>query len=141
VTLQAWVLTLMTLQAADGVRGHQPCKESPQVMGACLVVHGRLSDWNGNPTLRIWPVGTRRMLGVREGYILPENVEGCVGWDLRRSLYADFLVCPLERERSGHMRPVCIESATSLVLELYRDDVSRDVVEVRKLTSAGCADE
>src|SRR5262249_32314908 len=122
VTLHAPIIFLMSLQAAAGVRGAARCRGSSEIVEECFVVHGRLSDSNGNPTLRIWPVGTRRILGVEEGYALPANVEGCVGWDKDRSLYADFLVCPLSPERPGHMRSVCIESATSLVLEFYGTD-------------------
>lgn len=44
------------------------CKGNPAVIGACFKVHGRLSSWNGNPTFRIWPTGTKRMLGVREEF-------------------------------------------------------------------------
>jgi hypothetical protein len=32
--------------------------------GECFWVRGRLSAANGNPTFRIWPIGTHRMLGV-----------------------------------------------------------------------------
>src|ERR1700754_4715838 len=30
----------------------------------CRTVHGRISAANGNPSIRIWVVGTKRMLGV-----------------------------------------------------------------------------
>src|SRR5689334_2514264 len=40
------------------------CKANPDLAGKCFVVHGRLRAYNGNPTYRIWPAGTRRLLGV-----------------------------------------------------------------------------
>jgi len=40
------------------------CKNNPQIGGACFSVHGRLSAYNGAPSLRIWPIGTHRLLGV-----------------------------------------------------------------------------
>jgi hypothetical protein len=36
----------------------------PQGIGECAWIYGRLNAWNGNPTFRIWIVGTSRMLGV-----------------------------------------------------------------------------
>ncbi len=132
-------IALLLLQAAAGQYGTKPCKGSPEVVAACYVVHGRLSDWNGNPTLRIWPVGTKRMLGVREGYSLPANISGCVGWGKHQNLYANFLVCPLAPEQAGHMRPVCVESAEAVVLERFEDEGKEKVVEVKRLPQEGCA--
>jgi hypothetical protein len=136
-----WLISLLAVHASTDVGQDARCKGSAAVVGECFVVHGRLSDWNGNPTLRIWPVGTRRILGVPEGYFLPENVEACVGWDRFQNLYADFLVCPLAPERPGHMRPVCVESATSLVLERYQDATKGTTASVRKLPPNGCKEQ
>jgi len=41
-----------------------PCAESPKVVSACFVVHGRLFFANGNPSFRILRIGTKRILGV-----------------------------------------------------------------------------
>jgi hypothetical protein len=78
------------------------------------------------------------MLGVREGYELPTNIRDCVGWDKLQNLYADFLVCPLAAERRGHMRPVCVESASELVLERFSDYKDPRPVAVRRLDEKGC---
>jgi hypothetical protein len=43
------------------------CKTNPKVVGACYTVHGRATFGPGTPALRIWPVGTKRMLGVTAG--------------------------------------------------------------------------
>lgn len=133
-------LTLLGSVLASSVAAEAPrCQGRPELSGACFVVHGRLSDANGNPTLRIWPVGTSRMLGVREGYELPANIRDCVGWGRLQNLYADFLVCPLAAERRGHMRPVCVESASGLVLERFSDYKDGRPVSVRWLDQDGCA--
>ena len=42
-----------------------PCKGAPAIVAACFTVHGRLGVYNGIP-IRIWVVGTRRMLGAKD---------------------------------------------------------------------------
>lgn len=43
--------------------------------GRCFVVHGRLAIGNGTPSVRIWPVGTKRILGVNDAQNDPEGEE------------------------------------------------------------------
>jgi hypothetical protein len=86
----------------------QACKTDPDIIGACFTVHGRLSAWNGSPTLRIWRVGTKRILGTRDDP-LPANLAKEMNWDVEA--WGDFEVCPFTRERPGVMQSVCIESA------------------------------
>lgn len=88
------------------------CKTDPDIIGACFTVHGRLSIWNGTPSLRIWRIGTKRILGVHNE-ILPEAVAHRMGWDVEA--YGDFTVCPFTEERPGEMQMVCIESAENVV--------------------------
>lgn len=106
------------------------CKDSPKLVAQCYETHGRLVAANGTPGLRIWKVGTKRMLGVldyngdAEGEtILPSSVEarlhperGLMGWEI----HGDYLVCPLTKERAGWMQMVCIESASKLVTKDLR---------------------
>ncbi len=96
-----------------------PCAAAPDSVG-CFMVHGRMRWHNGNPTFRIWPVGTDRLLGVRdrdgvvrmpkallEAVILrpPSPVMEAAG---------AFLVCPLTEAEAGEMQMVCVESASNL---------------------------
>ena len=104
-----WTL-LLAAMVADQTSS---CKSSPELAGKCFVVHGRLRAYNGNPTFRIWPLGTDRLLGVTgprpgETPIMPSDL----GVSFDQDLFADFLVCPFTAEKSGVMRRVCIESAT-----------------------------
>src|SRR5438045_754398 len=48
--------------------GHRkiPCK-TPENAPQCYWMHGRLSVYNGNPTFRIWQIGTHHILGVFNG--------------------------------------------------------------------------
>ena len=84
----------------------------------CWTVHGRLMLTNGSPGIRIWPVGTRRLLGVyphEDMRGLPVNIRPYANWDT--NIYADFRVCPLAPEHRGAMRPVSVISARSVVIE------------------------
>ncbi len=87
-------------------------------MGECFEVHGRLNFWNGNPTLRMWRVGTKRYFGVLddEAPIVPANLAAALKPGFGRTVFGDFVVCPFTAERAGWMRMVCIESARNLVL-------------------------
>ena len=87
----------------------------------CTRVHGRLFAANGTPSLRIWPVGTRRLLGVHDDAnpdALPPELRGdhapSMGAtdDARVEVYGDFTVCPLTRDRPGHMRMVTVKAVT-----------------------------
>lgn len=96
---------------------HQACKSDPDILEACFQIHGQLHVWNGSPGLRIWRVGTKRILGVRDDYPLPDQLGP---YDLLNGeLTGNFEVCPLTRDRPGVMRMVCVQSAKQLV---YKKD-------------------
>jgi hypothetical protein len=75
-----------------------------------FTVHGRLSVYNGSANLRIWIIGSKRML-----YIAGDNTPASErinkffgdggGW-FTRDVFADFTVEPLTPDIKGHMRPV-----------------------------------
>jgi hypothetical protein len=73
--------------------------------------------------IRIWKIGTNRMLGVPYGdedgdpeiVSLPDVLEKTD--ILNQAVFADFVVCPLTKERLGAMQMVCVESATHLVFQ------------------------
>ena len=97
----------------------RPCRAQPALVGRCFHVRGRLSLYNGAPTIRLWRAGTRRMLGVsasyaREGYgSIPEELESRLTWE--NELWGEFLVCPFTPQRPGEMQMVCVESARNVV--------------------------
>ena len=132
--------------ATAGARANErkiPCK-TPENASLCYWTHGRLSVYNGNPTYRIWKVGTRRILGVFNGPAhfppktdadnenpeFPPELDRAYELDNRRhktvtgymwtvtpDTFADFEVCPLEPERKGEMQAVCIESACRIQID------------------------
>jgi hypothetical protein len=124
------------LLAAVGV-GQKPkasakpsvCKGNPDVVGSCFRVHGRAFIALGTPPHRIWPVGTKRILGITgsaaandaEAPIAPRHL--LAAFHLSRNnpygdlVYGDFEVCPFTPERRGEMQMVCVESAEHLVVK------------------------
>lgn len=127
MTKRAALLTVAIVLVTGQATAETTCMNSPKLVDQCHVTHGRLSVANGTPSLRIWKVGTKRMLGVQtpDGEedgpnLLPKAVEDRLHpvrglWGFR--VYGDYLVCPLTKERTGWMQMVCIESATRLVTE------------------------
>jgi hypothetical protein len=142
-------ITLQT-QAKRGVTGKVayrkiPCK-MPENATLCYWTHGRLRVYNGNPSDRIWQIGTRRLLGVFNGPShfpprtiaddespeLPMNLERAYEADYRKwkqskadtdyefpTIFADFEVCPLEPEKKGGMQAVCVESAENIFAQQF----------------------
>lgn len=89
------------------------CKNDPDIVAACFTIHGRLSVYNGGPSLRIWRVGTSRMMGV-PSETTPVNVSRL--WESDDTeIYGDFEVCPFTKDKAGEMQMVCIESASHLL--------------------------
>ncbi|HAF12695.1 MAG TPA: hypothetical protein DCK99_03145 [Blastocatellia bacterium] len=97
------------------------CREHPQLIGKCFNAHGRLSTYNGNPAVRLWRIGTKRVLGVSEqrfslpGYCnIPEDLSQQLKGE--NMIIGDFLVCPFTRARPREMQLMCIESAKNVVV-------------------------
>jgi len=102
------------------------CNGNSQLVGQCFRVHGRAFVSNGTPNLRIWRVGTKRILGVTASGVADDAEEGIAPDSLFRALagdehfvFGDFEVCPFTLERKGHMQMVCVERADNLVIEPY----------------------
>jgi hypothetical protein len=85
-------------------------------------VRGRLAVYNGAPALRIWKIGSKRILGVSDQRFkvdgfrnIPEELEAKL--DQNKLIYADFVLCPFTSPKANEMQLVCIESATNLRIE------------------------
>src|SRR5213080_3389214 len=99
------------------------CRARSDLVGKCFMVHGRLSVYNGTPSIRLWPLGTRRLLGVLdpenisrppEQSIIPASILNQLDWD--KLILGDFLVCPLTRSQPGRMQTICIQSGKHLLV-------------------------
>jgi hypothetical protein len=113
--------SIMPARSPTPVSKEKSCRYHPRLIGSCFTVRGRLSIYNGAPALRLWRVGTRRLLGISEqrffvaGYRnVPEYIESQMNQDV--AIFGDFLVCPFTRSRAGEMQLVCIERGKNLVV-------------------------
>jgi hypothetical protein len=138
-----FAVTLLLLCAPGGgqtkdLKRTIPCK-TPEIARLCYWTHGRLVVTNGNPSYRLWKIGTHRILGIysgpatfngpltskypldNEGPQLPANVEASLWKSVKGSwpneIFADFEVCPLENEKPEGMQSACIESAKNIVIK------------------------
>jgi hypothetical protein len=91
----------------------------------CHVIRGRLAVWNGTPAIRIWPVGTRRELGVVDAHgdaagdmLLPAPVRALIEAASDSTVvFGDYRVCALTEQRPGRMQIVYIAEASHLRAE------------------------
>lgn len=112
-------LVLVVLLTTAALGQAPRCKGNPRVVGECFTIHGRARFGNGTPSLRIWPIGTKRLLGVTDGPVAddadaPICPKEMLRWPAEE--YGDFEVCPFTQEKLGHMQMVCVESVSHLVV-------------------------
>jgi hypothetical protein len=119
------VLLTTSLRAFPQEESHdaaqRPCSKQPSLVGPCFNIRGRLALYNGNPTARIWKVGSNRLLGVSESRCqrpecprMPKELEDSLSWE--NAIFGDFLVCPFTESKPGQMQFVCIESVKNPVV-------------------------
>ena len=128
IWLVVFFASLLRTSAAQPETGcGRPCREHPHLSGACFTIRGRMTYHNGAPSVRIWRVGTKRILGVSEqrfhvdGYCdLPTSIRERLSWE--SDLFAEFVVCPFTPEAPGVMQLVCVDSAAHLRVEPRKPD-------------------
>jgi hypothetical protein len=112
------IMLFVATQYANAQQAIDKTRSEP--VGKPFLVHGRLSVYNGNPSCRIWIVGTKRILGiheVEEEWLIPSDLLQILKENLNdRCIYADFLVLPLTEYREGVMQIVRFESAENVVV-------------------------
>jgi hypothetical protein len=118
--LPAFLAQLALAQA--GFAQTPACKGDARLIGQCFVVHGRLSV-HANMRPYLWPVGTRRLLGIASpdgAIIMPAELQSLFAAHLDRQAFGDFEVCPFTRQRPGVMQMVCIAAVTHLAVREAR---------------------
>jgi hypothetical protein len=113
------LVCLLSVSVLGGDSVNPACKTDKRVVATCFKVHGRLSNWNGNPTRRIWIIGTKRMLGIREDTKLPTALTSRKA-DFDNVETGDFEVCPLTPKREGWMQIVCVASVSNIKMSKRR---------------------
>jgi hypothetical protein len=118
IRLVFFILVLGVTQYAAAQQAIPETRYEP--VGEAFRVHGRLSVYNGNPSCRIWIVGTNRILGIREieeKALIPPGLLRILKEDINdRLIYADFVVSPLTEYKEGVMQIVRVESAENVVI-------------------------
>src|ERR1700682_30925 len=134
--LRVWLLltvlnavTLSTIGGSPRAPKRKIACKTPGNADSCYWTHGRLAAYNGTPTMRLWKIGTKRVLAIHSGPgfkrgdnkenenpEVPAKVDQAFKTDLTR-VFGDFEICPLETERRGEMQVVCIESAKNIFAE------------------------
>ena len=103
------------------------CRTRSDVVGACFRVHGRLSVYNGTPSIRLWPIGSKRLLGVLDPIdassapgptVMPDDIKLKLDWN--KDVFGDFFVCPLNRKQPGRMQTICLESGKHLTVREHK---------------------
>jgi hypothetical protein len=127
VLLLSFITGFAILGTGDSSKRKIPCK-TPANAVSCYWIHGRLSAYNGTPEIRLWKIGTSRLMGIYSGPSvdrqsldnenpeLPANIQERFVF-FSNQVFADFEVCPLEPKRRGWMQAACIESAKNIVVK------------------------
>ena len=88
-----------------------PCHNDPRITGSGFSFKGRAGYLGGSlNTLKIWMVGTHRILGVPGYAPIPENLAAILRDDLGAQVYGEFTVCPYTPYKKGVMQYVCVDS-------------------------------
>jgi hypothetical protein len=116
VAAAVWLATAATDLGATAWQ----CAAKP--VAPCVKQHGRLSSQNG-VALKIWLIGTTRMVDLENAV---DDLPPSIGRYLSMTspdhsyIYGDFDICPLEADRPGHLRRVCVVGAEKLVVQHLR---------------------
>jgi len=111
-----FILSLLLSHEAFG----STCETSYRIVDECYATRGRLQAEKEKPSVRIWKVGTKRVLGVVNENL--ENLPAKVREEFSFGVwvFADYKVCPLTKDKPGRMQMVCVESMTNIRIEDYR---------------------
>jgi hypothetical protein len=86
----------------------------------CFKHHGRLTAYSNGIAVKIWLIGTTRVVYPEGGLKLPPDFDKYLDPTPPNSygtVYGDFELCPLEPDTPGAMRRVRVASAEKLVVE------------------------
>lgn len=88
---------------------HCSCTKAGVPQDSTFTFRGRMMGYNGNPTYRIWPVASDRLLGVRDVCLEGLDLGKWTPY-MDNELWADFTVSAVTPQRPGVMQFVCIRS-------------------------------
>jgi hypothetical protein len=113
------------LMLTDRLHAEPACANSPKRIGGCFTVHGRMTSCTSVPSVRIWMMGTHRVLGIEDANgdpagekLLPEKLlqPMLTGTPCTKAAFGDFTVCPLTPQQPGVMQRACVVSAKKILI-------------------------
>src|SRR5262245_13854960 len=112
-------LTLaLCLVAQQGIGADSQTSQQPSF--PCFTQHGRLTAFSNGIAVRLWLIGTKRVVHPEGDLKLPPDFDRYLDPMPPHSygiVYGDFEICPLEADVPGQMRRVRIGSAERLVVD------------------------
>ncbi len=122
ILVLALIHSLALAAEPESFVGDTPHACTPRTGQPCFTVRGRLvTGFNGNPSTRLWVVGTKRILGIPDGYELPKSVQESLGVNsddpVGKHVFGDYTFCPFTPDEPGVMRRGCIKEAVNLRVE------------------------
>ena len=123
-------LIFSSLLAFQSIAIASTCEINYRIVDECYETRGRLQAANGYPSVQIWKVGTKRILGVKNENLenLPSKVKETFSFGVFVS--ANYKVCPLTKEKPGRMQMVCVESMKNIRIEDYRENPDVPVITI-----------
>jgi len=132
--LASAVASAIALLSPSFAMAAESCAQDTRLSGPCFTVRGRLSAYNGTPGMRIWVVGTSRILGIGEGRFapdgydfLPPNMPQSI--DTEAFYFGNYTVCPFTKDTPGVMRLVCVQAVTGLRVDNQQSAASNKSLE------------
>ena len=90
------IAVLQIVSGGLAVAEEPPCRRDPRIVVQCFTVRGRLSI-HANMRPYLWPVGTKRLLGIanpQSSAVMPLELEGIFKRRIEDQAIGDFEVCP-----------------------------------------------
>lgn len=112
-------VTVVLLWLALSTTGTASSQTAATPAFPCFKHHGRLASYSsGSPSLRIWLIGTKRVVGLEDSTIPPAIEPFLSATSPAYSfIYGDFELCPIGPDKPGQMRRVRMVRAENLVVE------------------------
>lgn len=123
IAMQAWVVLFLLNAAAQAA---ESCPLGSVPVGKCFSIEGSITAWNGNPTFRLRAPGARHLIGIHNTQDgrpeMPTDLLDRIRqgdpqgrWD--KEYVGRYEVCPLAKERTRHMLPVCVRAAQNVSVQ------------------------
>lgn len=104
---------------SDLILANQVCASSDSIfVGPCRSLRARLVPGADNIRIRIWPVGSSRLLGYAGRALkcrLPPMLERLM--DQGKTVYAEVSVRPVAPSQPGHMQFACVAAADHMKVQ------------------------